>query len=282
MNLALVCALLAAPYAPADSPRTRPSSYDVSVTVGWHGQTYEKCAIDLLVNGAVAGHAVTREDGRARFDGLATERFELLVRRAGFFDRRVIIYDFARRDLHEEIELEKRVRWQLAGTVRGGGAMIRGAQVKLTEGGDAPAQVATGADGVFTFPALFGTACRFSVEAPGFHRQLVWMENRAQTNLVTDVELARGPGAPWMRGEPEPRAELRLLARPPRRLVPADAVRALFDVSRILPADDRPAGALTGARLDLTGRGAPRGAMARLDRALRGLVQPYPRRRPRR
>lgn len=272
-----------APYHTPEPPRTHATAYDVHVVVQHKGQTMERCSVDLVVDGAPAGHADTLEDGRARFDGLTTERFELLVRREGYFSRRVIIYNFARRDLDETIELKRRVRWQLSGTVRGKGTLLANARVKLAAGGDAPAEAATAANGTFAFPDCFDTECRFSVEAPGFHRQSVWMANRPQLDLIVDVELrpgAEAPGAAWVRGQPDDALELRLQGRPGRAVSASNALASFFDVHRIGPAEDRPAGALAGARLTLGGGGRPEGALARADRVLQGWVQPYP--KPRR
>lgn len=268
MKFLLVAALLAGPY-------------DVHVKVAWKGQTMERCAVDLVVDGATVGHQVTKEDGRAHFERLETERFELKVTREGYFARRVIVYNFARRDVYEDIDLKKRVPWKLSGTVRGKGAMLPLALVKLLEGGDAPAETTTNPDGSFSFGPLFDTECRFTAEAPGFHRQSVWMANRTQVDLHADVDLWPRPGAaglPWERGEPEPPVELRYFKRRPRKMAPDVALGALFDTSRIFPDDDRPAGALSGARLDLPAVGA-QGSLARTERALTGLVKPFRKKR---
>lgn len=268
MKLVLLAALLAAPY-------------DVHVKVAWKGQTMERCAVDLVVDGAVAGHQVTKEDGRADFEGLETERFELKVKRDGYFDRRVIVYNFARRDVHEDIDLKKKVPWKLAGTVRGGGTLLPLALVRVLEGGDAPAETTTGPDGSFSFGPLHDTECRFTAEAAGFHRQSVWMANRTQTDLTADVELRplkEAAGAPWELGEPAPPVEIRYFKRASRRVTPDVALNLLFDTPRIFPDDDRPVGAVSGARIDLPQVGAS-GTLARAERALTGLVKPYRRKR---
>lgn len=265
-------------------PRTHATPYAVHVKVAYRGMTLERCAVDLVVDGAAAGHAVTPESGEAEFEGLSSERFELLVKRDGYFPRRVIVYNFARRDISEDIELKKRVHWSLAGTVRGPAGLLPQAVVKLTEGADQPAQAVVAADGTFAFPDLYDTECAFAVEKPGYHRQLVWMANREQRDLAVDVVLRpakEAAGAPWVRGEPEPDVELRFERARTERFRAGPALTALADCQRIAPADEGPPGALTGVRITMGGGARPAGALARVDRLLASRMLAYPARRVR-
>ena len=252
--------------------------YAVHVKVAHKGATLEKCSVDLVVDGAAAGHAVTGDDGRVDFEGLVSERFELLVKRDRYWPRRIIVYNFARRDVSEDVELKARVRWTLSGSVRSRTGMLAGAKVKLATGADQPEDVVTAANGRFELTNLYDDECQFTVEAAGYHRHLVWMANREQRDISTDVEmraLKEKPAEPWLVGEPDEPVELRFFRAVPRRFRPDPAYWALLATRRIEPEEEGPDTALTQVRLTLSTGARPRGELARVDQLLAARVRPF-------
>jgi hypothetical protein len=271
----------------AFGPDPAANVYDVRLTFRHANVPLPQCDVRLVIDGATVAHEITGETGVVQFTGLAVERFEVHVKREGYFDRRAVWYNFARRDIVADVDLKKRTKWALTGSVRGKGSLVPGANVTVTIGADNPLQTTTAADGTFAFRELYDTECAFRVEASGFHTQKVWSANRPQIDLHYDVELRPKPLSvveDWLRGEPEAALELERVGHPRQSVGEAEAVRALLSVpvtsagpARLGPGESGPAGAITCARILCPRGAAPDGTLGRADALLTRWVLPYPR-----
>jgi hypothetical protein len=267
--------------------------FSVFLRVVYGGLGMEDTPVDLIFGEEIVVSTRTDATGAVEFHGITSERFEVLVRRSGYFPRRVIWFNFARRDIHDVITLKKRVRWTLSGTVRGSGLLLEGARVTLLAGGDSVEEATTGAGGAFAFSHVFDTECRFSVEKPGFHRKVVWLANRPQRDLHFDVLMLPREGPPpavtrW--GDPDLSVHLRTRAGPVPGTRPLEvdltaeqALARLAEPAFGEPQRDggRSARAITGglalARLTSPFGRLPEGALTRADRILSAWTRRYPR-----
>lgn len=279
MTRVLVLALALATAALAEEP------YDVHLQLMYAGVPVPGADATLVIDGQTVARDTSDENGRIDFEGLTVERFEVLMKKPGYFDRRVIYYNFTRKDITGQVVLKKRIRWALTGSVRGKHALIAGARVDLTTGADQPQQTATAADGTFAFRELYDTECAFAVEAPGFHTQRIWSANRPQQDLHWDVELrpaALFAAGDWLRGEPDPALEIHRVGLAPISTDPEGSVRALVDLiarsrgpARLGPGEDGPAGAIALARIVCPRGLPPAGTLARADQLLARWVMKY-------
>lgn len=256
--------------------RTYTDPFNIRVQAVHKGVGVSRCSVDLAINGRVVLSARTDDDGWVEFSELTSERFELVVRRTGYFPRRVVYYDFSRQDIVDAVSLKRRTRWTLSGTVRERDQLRAGVKVRLVTGGDSEEESTTDARGVFSFSHLYDTEGGLVVESIGSAPQRVWLSNREQVDVHVDVECS---STPWRRGEEESAVRLTLSRGTSEKSYVADRSLVILSyLKRVEPGSDRPVGAITGARLLCPYGAIPAGALARVDRLLSSWTCSYPRR----
>ncbi|MBI4859107.1 MAG: carboxypeptidase regulatory-like domain-containing protein [Candidatus Riflebacteria bacterium] len=278
LSLIAIAALISSPTPGwAADPAT---PYDVRLQVVYRQLGVADCAVDLVVDGQPVISTGTDSDGRVAFLRLSTERFEVVVRRPGYFPRRVIYYNFTRKDIVGTIALKKRIRWMLSGSVRGSGQMLPAARVTLLGGADSQEEATTDSTGSFAFKDMYDTECRFRVQANGFRKHTTWSANREQKDLHFDVALLpQTAGADPMdrRGDPTEALFFTGPGWPGVRRYPAESASAVLSyLERIAPGAESPRDGVALAWLICPYGAPPQGALARADRVLGSWVQAYP------